>query len=549
MKRFILTLMAVVMIAGLLHGKGYAYTTISGSEAEELYTSIDDLVVVDVRENYEYCPWHIPCAINYPYNTEVFAEEYDNLPTEAPILVVCSSGSRSSSAASILSRNGYETVYSLGGGMTFWRGDTVSCEDVEDCDPAYLVYFPHIASGNGWETEISVINTSPDTPLTGTFKTYNTDGVLLDDSHTLELPAAGRVEFLVGEFFSNPESIRYIVLETSSPTTYGYIKFYDYPGLKYRAAIPATTNVTRNDIGVSHIAMEDGWWTGLALVNTTSENRELTFTFNNGESQTLSLPAKAHRAINLADFLEGLSTENIKSAIISNAEGVIGLEMFSNSMQLSGTLFKDGTSTTIYYPHIVSNDEWWTGIAAFNPGSIDGELVINAYAADGTLLSPAEPATPIEIAAESNFIRSISQLQLPEDTAWMKIEATVPINGFELFATTDGQQLAGYSSIGIDGLSGIFAKNSANDWTALAIANTTSEPITVTLKAYRNDGTLVETASLPLSGYQKASNLAGEFFVGDIDTATYITYSATAPVVAFQINGNGSMLDALPGRQ
>ncbi|MEA3347733.1 MAG: rhodanese-like domain-containing protein [Pseudomonadota bacterium] len=549
MKRFILTLMAVVMIAGLLHGKGYAYTTISGPEAEELYTTIDDLIVVDVRENYEYCPSHILCAINYPYNSRVFHEEYNNLPTDAPILIVCSSGGRSGSAASILNQNSYETVYSLGGGMTFWRGETVSCEDVEDCDPAYLVYFPHIASGNGWKTEISVINTSTDTPLTGTFKTYDSEGVLLDDTHTLELPPSGRIELVVGEFFSNPTQIKYIILETSSQTTYGYIKFYDYPGLKYRAAIPATTNVTQNDIGVSHIAMEDGWWTGLALVNTTAENRELTFTFNNGESQTLSLPAKAHRAVNLADFLEGLSTENIKSAIISNAEGVIGLEMFSNSMQLSGTLFKDGTSTTLYYPHIVSNEEWWTGIAAFNPGSVDGELVINAYAADGTLLSPAEPATPIEIAAESNFISSIAQLQLPEDTAWMKIEATVPINGFELFATANGQQLAGYSSIGIDGLSGIFPKNSDSDWTALAIANTTSEPVTVTLKAYENDGTLVETTSLPLNRYQKVSDLAGDFFSGDIETATYITYSTTAPVVAFQINGSGSMLDALPGRQ
>ncbi len=553
MKRFILTFVALVIIAGLLPGQGYAYEIIRASDAYEMFLTDEKLIVVDVREEaIEYCYGHIPCALNYPWRSGVFSEEYHNLPTDAPILLDCHSGGRSGDAAKVLDRNGYETVYSLSGGMSSWLGPTVTCDDIEDCDPTYLVYFPHIASGDGWESEISVINTSPDTPLSGTFKAYDTDGELIDDTQTLDLPAAGRVELIVGKSFSNPTRIRYIILETTSQTTYGYTKFYDYPGLKYRAAIPATTNINQKDISVSYIALENGWWTGLALVNTTDEERELTFTFNNRESQTLSLPAKAHKAINLADFLEGLSTQNLKSAIISDAEGVIGLEMFSNGMHLSGTLFKDDTSTTLYYPHIASNDDWWTGIAAFNPGPAAGKLVVKPYAADGTSLSPAEPAAPIEIAAKSNFIKAVSQLQLPENTAWLKIEATVPINGFELFATTDNKMLAGYSSVGLDGLTGIFPKNSDSDsnWTGLAFANTTSEPITVTLKAYRDDGTLVATGlPLPLDRYQKSSGIAGNYFSVDIDSATYIAYSATAPVVAFQLNGNGIMLDALPGRQ
>ncbi|MCD6535254.1 MAG: rhodanese-like domain-containing protein [Deltaproteobacteria bacterium] len=552
MKRFILAFMAIMIIAGLLSDKGYTYETIPAPDAYEMFLTDEKLIIVDVREKVsEYCYGHIPCSLNYPWRSGVFYEEFHNLPTDAPILLVCHSGGRSGNAAQVLDRNGYETVYSLSGGMSAWIYETITCDDIEDCDPTYPLYFPHIASGNDWESEISVINTSPDTPLSGTFKAYDTDGELLDDTQTLNLPARGRVELIVGETFSDPTQIRYIILKTNKPTTYGYTKFYDYPGLKYRAAIPATTNINQKDISVSHIALENGWWTGLALVNTTDEDRELTFTFNNRESQTLSLPAKAHKAINLADFLEGLSTQNLKSAIISDAEGVIGLEMFSNGMQLSGTLFKDGTSTTLYYPHIASDDDWWTGIAAFNPGPAAGELVIKPYAADGTSLSPAEPATPIEIAAKSNFIKAVSQLELPESTAWLKIEATVPINGFELFATTDNKMLAGYSSVGLDGLTGIFPKNSDHDsnWTGLAFANTTPEPITVTLKAYRDDGTLVESSSpITLNGYQKKSDIAIDFFNGDIDSATYIAYRASAPVVAFQLNGNGTMLDALPGR-
>ena len=286
MKRFILTFVTILMVAGLLHGKGYAYTTISASDAYEMFSTNKELIVVDVREEVtEYCYGHIPCAINLPWNSGVFSEEYDNnLPTNAPILVVCRSGSRSRSASYVLSNNGYETVYTLAGGMSGWTFDTVTCDDIENCnrgDTIYPIYFPHIASGNGWETEIAIINTSPDNPLSGTFKTYNAGGELLDDTQTLELPAAGRTELVVGEFFHNPTTIRYIILVTDSDSIYGYLKFYNSPGSNYRVAIPAPTSVNQDDIVVSHIALTNNWWTGLALVNTTNESRTLTFTFNN----------------------------------------------------------------------------------------------------------------------------------------------------------------------------------------------------------------------------------------------------------------------------
>ena len=129
MKRFILPLVAIMMAAGILHSDGYAYMSISGPEAYEMYSNNEELLVVDVRENYEYCPGHISCAINYPSSSGVFSEEYDNLPTDAPILVVCASGGRSRAAANILDNNGYDTVYSLTGGMSSWPYNTVTCLD------------------------------------------------------------------------------------------------------------------------------------------------------------------------------------------------------------------------------------------------------------------------------------------------------------------------------------------------------------------------------------------------------------------------------------
>ncbi len=43
------------------------------------------------------------------------------VPSEHPIVTVCSSGNRSGLGASILARRGYKRVFNLIGGMTGWN--------------------------------------------------------------------------------------------------------------------------------------------------------------------------------------------------------------------------------------------------------------------------------------------------------------------------------------------------------------------------------------------------------------------------------------------
>ena len=134
MKKIILSCMVIMLIAGLLCGNGYAYTDISGTKAYAIYQNNKELIVIDVRDESEYCRGHIPCVILYSWNHGVFTEEFHNLPTDAPILIVCRSGNRSGKAAAILDQNGYKTVYNLEEGMRSWPESTVTCNDVENCE-------------------------------------------------------------------------------------------------------------------------------------------------------------------------------------------------------------------------------------------------------------------------------------------------------------------------------------------------------------------------------------------------------------------------------
>ena len=161
---------------------------------------------------------------------------------------------------------------------------------------------------------------------------------------------------------------------------------------KYRAAIPAVKEVNTSDIYISHIDSGAQWWTGVSLVNTTSATKELTITFNNGQSLPYTLNANEHKAFTIGSLFNQPIQPDIKSAVITNASGVIGLELFGNiggSDHLDGILLTDKTASTIYYPH-VDNNGWWTGIVAYNPSESACTITITPYSAQGTL-SPPQP--------------------------------------------------------------------------------------------------------------------------------------------------------------
>jgi len=80
----------------------------------------DNVVVLDVRESSEYGNGHIRDSVHIPMSTLVKRltelEKYKN----KQILAVCRSGSRSNGACRTLSKQGFESVSNLAGGIMSW---------------------------------------------------------------------------------------------------------------------------------------------------------------------------------------------------------------------------------------------------------------------------------------------------------------------------------------------------------------------------------------------------------------------------------------------
>jgi hypothetical protein len=135
----------------------------------------------------------------------------------------------------------------------------------------YKIYFPHVASSLPWETEIALVNTIPGgVNVKGELQAFNAAGEELE-SIPIEIPPAGRREITVGASFQNPADIAYIIFLSDSGFLAGYLRF-NQPG--NRVSLPAVAGITE---GWFPKREQDGW-TGIAFVNTSSEQASVRLT-------------------------------------------------------------------------------------------------------------------------------------------------------------------------------------------------------------------------------------------------------------------------------
>jgi len=412
---------------------------------------------------------------------------------------------------------------------------------------AASLYFPHVDTTLPWQTEIAIINTSDQT-VTGTLKAFKNNGDLVE-TEAVTLSAHGRRQINVANEFTNNTSIGYIVFESTSDTVQGYTKFYRQGQYGYyRVAVPAIKDINTSAIYVTHIDSGTQWWTGISLVNTTSGTKNITITFNNGQSTTRTINAYAHDAFTIGELFNNQPQPSIKSAVITNASGVIGLELFgtNDGKELEGIPLTDKTASTLYYPNVADRIAWWTGIVAYNPSDLACSITVRPYSAQGSALT----TTPRSLVGKEKYVGTVFvDLPLPAQTAWLQIDSTSPLTGFELFGSNDGEMLVGYAGGGGPGAkAGVFPKIEKSGWTNIFFVNTEAYTASVTLTAYDDSGTAVAHRTLLVNGFNQEANSAEAFFTQSIANATYITYSADRNLVGFQVNGSADnkLADGLP---
>ncbi len=118
MKKLCLLLIFCMMFSGCgktENAKEAVYVNITAREAKEIMDTMEDYVILDVREKEEYDQGHIEGAILIPHE-EITQKAEEMIPDKDKlILVYCRSGRRSKIASEALVKLGYTNIKEFGG--------------------------------------------------------------------------------------------------------------------------------------------------------------------------------------------------------------------------------------------------------------------------------------------------------------------------------------------------------------------------------------------------------------------------------------------------
>lgn len=123
MKKIIITILLVTpfFIAQCNSGEQAGQShLVSTPEFHAAISNQGDIQLVDIRTPGEFNSGHIEGAVNIDWYGKDFFDKINELDKNKPLYIYCRSGNRSASAASRLSRQGFD-VYDLGGGIIHWE--------------------------------------------------------------------------------------------------------------------------------------------------------------------------------------------------------------------------------------------------------------------------------------------------------------------------------------------------------------------------------------------------------------------------------------------
>jgi rhodanese-related sulfurtransferase len=118
-----LMLVVLVFVSGGLFFWSFFDKTGKGLSPSEatLLINRDQAKILDVREPSEFANGHLPDAMNIPLGELVKRQQELESFKEFPLLVYCASGGRSSRACSDLTKQGFNKLHNLDGGVAAWQ--------------------------------------------------------------------------------------------------------------------------------------------------------------------------------------------------------------------------------------------------------------------------------------------------------------------------------------------------------------------------------------------------------------------------------------------
>jgi rhodanese-related sulfurtransferase len=126
MKRLMLLLLVLFGSLLLSACDNESYINIDNEELKQMLIDHPEYQYVDVRTAEEYYSGHV-VGFTFQIDYYLLENDYsllDRLDKNVPVVIMCNSGNRSVSAAKIMAKEGFQTIYNLEHGIQSWDGET-----------------------------------------------------------------------------------------------------------------------------------------------------------------------------------------------------------------------------------------------------------------------------------------------------------------------------------------------------------------------------------------------------------------------------------------
>ncbi len=334
------------------------------------------------------------------------------------------------------------------------------------------IYVPHIAPETDyWNTYSSIINGSNEYVSSITVETHEGEETAFLNSPNAKY-SMNYIEWyrdFYGQQNIQPEK-NWLTLKSDKDSLAAY-QFFVRKDIKQLAALNLEISPTQT-LYFPHIDVSGNyWWTGIVFENTLNSNEEISVYAYDSEGNlldTFSIEMQPYEKT--VCLVQNLWTNNDRQfpentawiKLSSQSECLIGYQLFGTLPEegarlLSGINAITSPSKKILFPHIQSDNDFWTGIAIINTSEYPSNITLYAYDNEGNLIDQMVFSDINPNAKEVFLVKNIFSQDTIENIGYIVAESDGNMCGFEisgnLTVTENGQTVQRQDYIaGLEGI-------------------------------------------------------------------------------------------------
>jgi parallel beta-helix repeat protein len=266
----------------------------------------------------------------------------------------------------------------------------------------------------------------------------------LAPKQTKTIPGRGFLYGTVSELFGGNLSVSSAYVEVTVTQGEGAVGFERIQLQNQNTVIglgASTTTDQKNSYSAQLASIPPSWFTSIKLINTTDSARSLTITAVAEDGSNLANPAQIQLQAGELEEIDAVELFGFEKAAVGSLKveadggGVIGDVVFGDSANYkyaASLPLQSITFTEAVFNQVASTDDFYTGLALFNPGTQAANVTIEVYTADGNKSG--------ELNQELGPGRRLSKLLrelIPDTTGqvrgFIRIRSDVPLVAQELF--------------------------------------------------------------------------------------------------------------------